>query len=232
MLFVIDGAHRLSAIAAWVQNDYGEGDHSRKIFKGYIPPEQEKAATTAKKRCEKLFRTYAEHVDALNHPDNAREDVVARVRRFGSLAIGIQWVLSPEPEKARASFFKINQQGTALDKTEAMLLQAQDSPQGIASRVIVRNATGHEYWAFAAAHKDEIEKVGKEIYSILFSPPIPSPLNTVDLPPAGRGSDPQTLPLTFDMVSLANKLPVIDVTKKKKLKAIRQIPTAVYRFNT
>ena len=32
-IFVIDGAHRLSAIAAWVQNDYGDNDASRSSLK-------------------------------------------------------------------------------------------------------------------------------------------------------------------------------------------------------
>lgn len=43
-LFVIDGAHRLGALIAWVHNDYGDGPLSREFFKGVIPPEQQKAA--------------------------------------------------------------------------------------------------------------------------------------------------------------------------------------------
>jgi hypothetical protein len=35
-LFVIDGAHRLGAIIAWVHNDYGDGALSRAFFNGII----------------------------------------------------------------------------------------------------------------------------------------------------------------------------------------------------
>jgi hypothetical protein len=38
--FVIDGSHRLSALAAWINDDYGDGDISKKFFGGMIPDEQ------------------------------------------------------------------------------------------------------------------------------------------------------------------------------------------------
>ena len=37
-VFVIDGAHRLSAIIAWLHDDYGDGEKSRRYFQGSIPP--------------------------------------------------------------------------------------------------------------------------------------------------------------------------------------------------
>ena len=46
--FVIDGAHRLSAIAAWVNDDYGDGKISRKFFDNAIPEEQIKVAQKAR----------------------------------------------------------------------------------------------------------------------------------------------------------------------------------------
>ncbi len=206
--------HRLSAIAAWVQNDYGEGNTSRKFFRNHIPPEQDKAAKRTQLIIEKSFRTYVEHSRARDNPSDSLPEVAQRIRLLGSLAIGIQWVPSPDAAKAEASFFKINQQGTPLDRTESRILKAKGAANGVASRAIVRNATGHEYWSFPE-HKEEIEKSAKEIYATLFNPPIPTPIRTVDLPPAGRGYGAQTLPLTFDLVNLANDVPVIDATKKK-----------------
>ena len=38
--FVIDGAHRLSALLAWVWDDYGDGDRSRALFGMPLSPEQ------------------------------------------------------------------------------------------------------------------------------------------------------------------------------------------------
>lgn len=38
--FTIDGAHRLSALIAWVNNDYGDGPLSRNFFGFEIPEDQ------------------------------------------------------------------------------------------------------------------------------------------------------------------------------------------------
>ena len=35
--FVIDGSHRLSALAAWVNDDYGDGKISKEFYDGRIP---------------------------------------------------------------------------------------------------------------------------------------------------------------------------------------------------
>ncbi|HEY0863976.1 MAG TPA: DUF262 domain-containing protein, partial [Lacunisphaera sp.] len=43
-IFVIDGAHRLSALIAWVHDDYGDNQLSTPFFGGDIPREQKKAA--------------------------------------------------------------------------------------------------------------------------------------------------------------------------------------------
>lgn len=42
--FIIDGAHRLSAIIAWISDDYGAGKHSLEFY-GKIPEEQSAFAT-------------------------------------------------------------------------------------------------------------------------------------------------------------------------------------------
>ena len=39
-IFIVDGAHRLSALVAWVRNDYGAGDLSQRFFQGKIPEHQ------------------------------------------------------------------------------------------------------------------------------------------------------------------------------------------------
>jgi hypothetical protein len=60
--------------------------------------------------------------------------------------------------------------------------------------------------------------LGKSIYSALYRPPLNSPIRTIDLPIAGLGYGTQTLPLVFDLVNIANKLVVVDASKKKKEK--------------
>ncbi len=46
--FVIDGAHRLSALISWVNDDYGDGVISRGFFDD-IPPEQKTVADKTRK---------------------------------------------------------------------------------------------------------------------------------------------------------------------------------------
>jgi hypothetical protein len=43
LLFVIDGSHRLSALIAWAQDHYGDGELSQKLFNYAIPDEQKKS---------------------------------------------------------------------------------------------------------------------------------------------------------------------------------------------
>ena len=48
-LFVIDGGHRLSVLRAWMEDDYGDGQISHKMFGHDIPAEQKKAAEKTRK---------------------------------------------------------------------------------------------------------------------------------------------------------------------------------------
>jgi hypothetical protein len=43
-VFVIDGAHRLSALLAWIYDDYGDKSRSLNFFQNQIPEEQIKLA--------------------------------------------------------------------------------------------------------------------------------------------------------------------------------------------
>jgi hypothetical protein len=64
--FVIDGAHRLSALAAWVHDDYGDGKKSREFFQNYIPTEQLAAAERTRKLINSSIGTFVEHETAVN----------------------------------------------------------------------------------------------------------------------------------------------------------------------
>jgi hypothetical protein len=212
--FVIDGAHRLSALIAWVHDDYGDGRTSKQFFDGIIPQEQIDAAEATRRKMKKQIGTYEDHKLAIEYPDRVGEEIRDRAKRLGSLAIQLQWVKG-DASKAEASFFKINQQAAPIDKTELRLLMARKNPNALAARAIVRSGTGHKYWSrFESAKKDEIERKAKEINDILFSPSLRIPIKTLDLPVAGRGYSSQTLPLVFEFVNQAN-----GVTASSKLSA-------------
>lgn len=213
-VFVIDGAHRLSALIAWVQDDYGDGPTSREFSKNDIPFEQKKAAKKTRTLIDETIGSYREHVQASENPEGARPEVLQRARRLASLSLDLQWIRNTDAQKAESSFFKINQAATPIDPTELRIIRARKSANAIASRVITRNSSGHEYWSEFPDKKNEIEEIGRETYKLLFHPPLETPIKTLDLPVAGRGYSSPTLPLVFDLVNLANDVPVVDMTKK------------------
>jgi hypothetical protein len=216
-VFVIDGAHRLSALIAWVQDDYGDGSISRVFSKNDIPKEQLKAAQNTRKLISGSIGSYQDHVKAVEQPEGAKPDVLQRAKRIASLSLDLQWIRNTDSDKAESSFFKINQAATPIDPTELRIIRARKSGNAIASRVITRNSTGHQYWGeFSGETKAEIEEIGQETYKLLFHPPIDTPIKTLDLPIAGRGYSSPTLPLIFELVNLANNIPVVDSTKAKK----------------
>lgn len=215
-VFVIDGAHRLSALIAWVHNDYGDGTESRAFFQGEIPYEQQKAADKTRELVNDTVGAYRDHELAIEYPNNARPDIRERAARIGWQEIPAQWIRNADHDKAEKSFFRINQGGTKIDPTEARILAARKSATALAARAIMRGGTGHNYWdKFAQDVQDRIESLGGEIHNLLFEPPFILPIRTLDLPMAGQGYGAHVLPFVFDLVVLANDAPFADSSHKK-----------------
>jgi hypothetical protein len=218
-VFVIDGGHRLSALIAWVHDDYGDGKLSGEFFQSRIPADQRKGADKTRALVKKAVGTYVEHQLAVQHADQAREEIRLRAKRMGSLGLSLQWVRG-DSDKAEASFFKINQQAVPIDPTELRILKARKFANALAARAIIRSGTGHKYWAkFEQEKRDEIEKLAKEINIDLFTPELETPVKTLDLPVAGKGYSAQTLPLIFELVNLANDLITDRKTANERKKA-------------
>jgi len=109
-LFVIDGSHRLSALYAWINNDYGDGKLSKLFYDGVIPDEQLEIASETRTLINKKIGSYEDYKLALTHPEKVKSEIVKRAKNLGALAIQLQWV-DGGADKAENSFFKINQQG-------------------------------------------------------------------------------------------------------------------------
>jgi len=213
-VFVIDGAHRLSSLVAWVRDDYGDGEISRDFFNHVIDDAQRETADKTRRIIAKEIGSYEDLKFAIANPSKAKVEHVERAKRLGSLAINVQWVTG-DAKKAEQSFFKINQQGTAIDSTELSMLKARSSPNALAARAIIRAGLGHKYWGnFPASIQDEIETAAKAIYENLFRPALQTPIKTLDVPVAGKAYSAQALPLIFDLVNLANDAVVGRVVKE------------------
>ncbi|MCP3105548.1 DUF262 domain-containing protein [Myxococcus sp. K15C18031901] len=201
--FVIDGAHRLSALIAWVQDDYGDGPKSKEIFGDNLPAEQVRAARETRDLINDKIGSYAQFRSAAQTPSASNTDLAHRALRLGSLAVQLQWVTG-SASKAEDSFYRINQSAAQINKTELMIIKSRRQPQAIAARAIVRAGSGHKYWsAFSAAKQVEIEGLAGDIYKTLFLPEMKSPIKTLELPMAGKGYSSDALSLVVDFVKIA-----------------------------
>jgi hypothetical protein len=222
--FVIDGAHRLSAIIAWLLDDYGNGDESIKFYDNNIPDEQRKIAQKTRELVNSTIGSYKDFKAETQNP-GSNPRLTSNARALAHSNIPLLWVKGQDSKKAERAFLTINQSAVQIDPTELKILNARFKPNAIASRAIVRNSTGHKYWKeFSASAQSEVEALGKEIYKALYSPPLNPPIRTMELPIAGHGYGSQTLPLIFDFVNIANGIPVTDASKaKKELQLIEQV---------
>ncbi|MDO8342670.1 MAG: DUF262 domain-containing protein [Cellvibrio sp.] len=202
--FVIDGAHRLSALAAWVNNDYGDGDISKKFYDGIIPEEQIAAAENTRRLIRKKIGLFSDYQLAPRYPEKVDPQIVEKSKSLGTLAIQVQWV-EGDAKKAESSFFKINQQAASIDKTELELLKSRRKPNGIATRAVLRSGKGHKYWSsYDSLTQERIQSLAGEINEILFKPKLNNPIKTLDLPIAGKNFSSQGQPLLLELINKSN----------------------------
>lgn len=218
-IFAIDGAHRLSALRAWIEDDYGDGSISIAFFGGEIPEGQKKAARAMRSKVEKNIGSYKSLRDKLTaraaNPDIDIDDrTKKRLKHLGSRQLELQWVTG-DADIAETSFFKINTQGTPLDKTEEDLLRNRTKAPAIAARSIVRAATGHKYWSkFDSTTQEKIEKLSYDANQLLFHPNLSDPIKTLQLPLGGSSSNLEALNILLKFISitdstLASKRPAL-----------------------
>jgi hypothetical protein len=216
LTFVIDGAHRLSAVMAWLQDDYGAGDDSVKFYNNNIPLDQRKVHDKTKALVDERIGSY-KNVKAETEIPGSNPQLTSAARSLASSGIPLLWVKGNDHKKAERAFLTINQSAVQIHPTEFTILNSRSQPNAISSRVIVRNGTGYKYWKdFSTDGQKEVERLGRTIYSALYSPPLDPPIKTPDLPIAGHGYGTQTLPLIFDYVNIGNGIPVVDSSKKSK----------------
>jgi hypothetical protein len=204
-IFAIDGSHRLSALAARVNNDFGDGGISKRFFEGIIPEEQIRIAEDTRALVRRKVGLFSDYELSTTYPDKVKSEIVRRARILGALALQVQWVYG-DANKAETSYFKINQEAAPINKTELFLLQARNKPNGLASRAIMRSGTSHKYWSkYPNDKKIQVEEIAKDINSMLFSPPLrTNHIKTLDLPIGGKVYSLMALSLVSDFVNIVN----------------------------
>jgi Protein of unknown function DUF262/HNH endonuclease len=219
-LFVIDGAHRLSALIAWINDDYGDASLSNEFFHSVIEVNQKKIAKKARDLIASRVGSYQHLKGYVLKPEGApNERALLRARNIGSLSITLQDVRG-DVANAERSFLKINQSATPIDPTELIIIQARRKPNAIATRALVRSGVGHAYWGTFEQHKEEISKVARDVYDNLFKPLLEYPSRTLSLPAAGEALTADSLDLVFSLVNYVNG---IEVSAGKKAGAVWKI---------
>ncbi|WP_081492511.1 GmrSD restriction endonuclease domain-containing protein [Bradyrhizobium genomosp. I (2014)] len=125
LYFVIDGSHRLSALIAWVQNDYGDGERSQKFWGHSIPEEQLKIAQKTRELIEKEFGSYKSHREA------NRSLLNQIIRKFGTKESGTKHLVNFYEEVLKmfeAGVQTDNIPGRLQEQPEYSYLQPDESP--------------------------------------------------------------------------------------------------------
>ncbi len=230
--FVIDGAHRISAIAAWVNDDYGDGKISRKYFDNSIPEQQVETAKKARELINNSIGSYSEYKEALYDNDMISDKIKKRLKTFGTRALQLQWV-DGDSKKAENSFFKINQKSTPISDTEISILKSRRKPAGICSRAILRGGQGYKYWdIFDPDLAKKIKSEAERINDLIYSPVLYTPIKTLDLPLGGKNHAVSSLSMIFDLVNLLEIDSMEDdLTGEKTLSSLVKIRKVLQRIN-
>lgn len=204
-LFVIDGGHRLSALRAWMEDDYGDGNVSMAFYNNEISEEQKRVARRTRSLVNTKIGKFSTLAAVVNGDLDGTPEQKARSSRLFTRALALQWVQG-NAAVAESSFFKINSQGTPLDDVEEMLLRHRRKPVAIGARAIVRAGVGHKYWsAFTPEAQGRVEAEANKLYELLFNPEVPSPIKTLDLPLGGTVSPVDSLSLLIEFLMLSEQ---------------------------
>jgi hypothetical protein len=204
-VFVIDGCHRMSALIAYVNDDYGDGEMSRAFYSHSIPPQQAKLHKATHDLIDSQIGSYKRLSDVSDKPEIAKNhDELYRARQLFKRTPVIQEIDGPAAVAER-SFLKINGNPAPIDNTELDVIKARAKPNAIATRALVRAGTGYQYWGrFTRA--DDIKKLAVENYNLLFGKVLEIDQQAADIPRAGQPYSKQAFEMMLDIVNLFNNI--------------------------
>jgi len=199
-VFIVDGAHRLSALIGWVNDDYGNGAISRDFF-DEIPPAQAKFHKTTQELMAQRVGSYKElHRMVMKTLPTDDPEKVRRGRAIATLQPAIQKV-EGDARTAENSFLKINANPATIDPTDLDLIRARRKPNAISTRALMR--AGTDYYAKLTKAK-EIDSLAKEVHGIVFGPILELSTQSPDVPRAGQPYSSEAFKMVLDMVNMFN----------------------------
>ena len=228
LIYVIDGAHRLSALIAYINDDYGDKAISQKFYEYNISSAELALADKARKYINSKFGAFNAVMDVNNTQyAHVRSGLLMR-------PIPLQW-LKGDVQAAEDSFFMINQQGVTLSPTEKELCKSRRKANCIATRAIMKGGSGHQYWKdFPAEIQSEISLIAAELNTLIFEPPLEEPIKSTERCPMG-GSIIDSMPMIFSLVNLflePRKKYSNDADGKETLDLLKKVRKVVWRINS
>lgn len=229
-ILVVDGAHRISALLAWIHDDYGDKETSQKFLGFQQNKEQTDAANTTRRLINSKVGSFEKIWSALDDPKATQrhKEMAPNVKKR---RLPVQWVRG-DAQTVTESFFRINLQGVALDKTEQKLIRGRMEPNAIATRAIVQFGAGHHYWKdFAEADATKTVEKAKEIHKLLFSPPLEHPVKTLHLPIGGKAYAGTAMEVTLELVEFANQKPAVGAVGPVTVDTLQKTWTVLSKIN-
>ncbi len=224
-IYLIDGAHRISALIAWVNDDYGDGIISRQFFGDGITERQRKLHNDTRKLIHETIGSYADLVQkAANNPENDTDIDVRRGRVVATRTPVLQRV-EGDSITAEKAFLRINGSPAIIDSTELDVIQARRKPNTIATRALMQAGKGYQYWARFTDSKDKISTLAAEVYKLLFGEIVEISTQSPDVPRAGQPYSQEAFNMVLDMVNGFNNIrPVAWQASKRKSEAAKKTP--------
>lgn len=228
-VYIIDGAHRLSVLRAWMLDDWG--DRQIEYYNEYRKAEIISAANEVRRLLGERVGSYKSYIQA--HKDSRsifnaggapkkdmQPDAFKRAQFYSEILDGhplvTQWV-EGSYEDAEKSFLRINRCGVHLGSFEQLLIEYRNSPYArVTSSIVSAGKAGH-FWpnvGIDERYQDKINQFSyysKAIHNILFMPPFADEIRDLNQPlvvskPGDRYEDTlELLTLVVDNCLLGNE---------------------------
>lgn len=204
-VYVIDGAHRVSALIAYVNDDYGNGEISQKAWGYAVPKAQIELHNKTKELIDKEIGSFVSLTDFGINPHKTNDLVKQRRgKAIAAMSVHIQTV-DGDTALAEESFYKINSSSVAIDDTELDVIRARKKPNALATRVLISAGKGHKYWEGLPNHQ-KIEDTAAEGYELLFGELSEIGPLSPDIPRAGQPYSSEAFKMVLDMVNYFNQI--------------------------
>ena len=184
-IYVIDGAHRISSLIAWVNSDYGKENELK-----------DSNHTAIEEYINKKIGSYGEIKRSKDIKYKSEKQIIAK------RSIAVQWVTG-DYGKVKESFIRINEQGVVITEDEKELIENDQLPTSKLSRAIL----GHGLGQTSNSQNENTE----EIFSRFFKPFLSYELNNYPL--AGSINEDFVISKIYNVVKIIDNGEKLDFSR-------------------